>query len=416
MPNTPSYPGVYIEEIHSGVRAITGVRTSVALFIGRTTQGPMKKPMRLLNYPEFAGSFGTDTSLSELPDSVRLFFENGGTSCYVMRIANGAIAADASIQPDAGGGTSDLQTPAGNMAEDGEAPTLDDYADAYSVIDKEVDLFNLLILPKDVDHNAATTASLWEPASHFCQRRRGFLLMDAPANWKSVQAAISLTTGVNSLRVGLVKENSAVFYPRLLIDDNGLRKAVGASGAIAGLIARIDGTRGVWKAPAGTEADLRSVAGLEMLFSDRENGVLNPRGINTLRAFATGIVNWGARTMDGDDDFGSEWKYIPVRRLALFIEESLYRGTQWAVFEPNNEPLWAKIRLIVGVFMNNLFRQGAFQGSTQREAYFVKCDHETTTQNEINLGVVNILVGFAPLKPAEFVVIRLLQKAGQIQV
>jgi hypothetical protein len=120
--------------------------------------------------------------------------------------------------------------------------------------------------------------------------------------------------------------------------------------------------------------------------------------------------------MDGDDQFGSEWKYIPVRRLALFIEESLYRGTQWAVFEPNNEPLWAKIRLIVGDFMNNLFRQGAFQGITPREAYFVKCDRVTTTQNDINLGVVNILVGFAPLKPAEFVVIKLQQKASQIQI
>jgi Bacteriophage tail sheath protein len=415
MPNTPSHPDVYIEEIPSGVRTIMGVSTSVALFIGRTKQGPMKKPTRFLNYPEFARIFGTDTSLSELPDSVRLFFENGGTSCYVMRIANGA-AANVSLQPDAGGGTSDLQTPAGNLAEDGEAPTLDDYADAYSLIDKEVDLFNLLILPKDGHHNAATTASLWGPASRFCQRRRGFLLMDAPANWKSVQAVTSLTTGVNSVRVGLVKENSAVFFPRLLIDDNGPRKAVGASGAIAGLIARIDGTHGVWKAPAGTEADLRSVAGLEMLFSDRENGVLNPRGINTLRAFATGIVNWGARTMDGDDHFGSEWKYIPVRRLALFIEESLYRGTQWAVFEPNDEPLWAKIRLNVGAFMMSLFRQGAFQGTSSKDAFFVKCDAATTTRNDINLGVVNIIVGFAPLKPAEFVVIKLQQKTSQIQI
>ena len=158
------------------------------------------------------------------------------------------------------------------------------------------------------------------------------------------------------------------------------------------------------------------MAGLELVFSDGKNGVLNPRGINTLRSFPTGIVNWGARTMDGDDDFSSEWKYIPVRRLALFIEESLYRGTQWVVFESNDEPLWAQIRLNIGAFMNNLFRQGAFQGRTPREAYFVKCDRETTTQNDINLGVVNILVGFAPLKPAEFVVIKLQQMAGQIQV
>ena len=123
---------------------------------------------------------------------------------------------------------------------------------------------------------------------------------------------------------------------------------------------------------------------------------------------------WGARTLQGDDRLAAEWKYIPVRRLALFIEESLYRGTQWVVFEPNDEPLWAQIRLNVGAFMHNLFRQGAFQGTTPREAYFVKCDKETTTQNDINLGIVNILVGFAPLKPAEFVIIKIQQMAGQI--
>jgi uncharacterized protein len=119
--------------------------------------------------------------------------------------------------------------------------------------------------------------------------------------------------------------------------------------------------------------------------------------------------------MDGDDGFGSEYKYIPIRRLALYIEESLYRGLKWVVFEPNDEPLWAQIRLNVGAFLNNLFRQGAFQGQTPKDAYFVKCDSSTTTQNDRNLGIVNIVVGFAPLKPAEFVVLTLQQMAGQIQ-
>jgi len=125
---------------------------------------------------------------------------------------------------------------------------------------------------------------------------------------------------------------------------------------------------------------------------------------------------WGARTLQGDDRLASEWKYIPVRRTALFIEESLYRGLQWVVFEPNDEPLWAQIRLNVGAFMHNLFRLGAFQGQTPKDAYLVKCDSETTTQNDIDLGIVNILVGFAPLKPAEFVIIQIQQLAGQIQV
>jgi hypothetical protein len=136
--------------------------------------------------------------------------------------------------------------------------------------------------------------------------------------------------------------------------------------------------------------------------------------INTLRVFPSGIVNWGARTLDGDDGFGSDWKYIPVRRTALFLEASLYRGTQWVVFEPNDEPLWAQIRLNVGAFMNTLFRQGAFQGQTPKQAYLVKCDSETTTQDDINSGVVNILVGFAPLKPAEFVIIQIQQLAGNL--
>jgi phage tail sheath protein FI len=181
-------------------------------------------------------------------------------------------------------------------------------------------------------------------------------------------------------------------------------------------MARIDSSRGVWKAPAGTEADLRGITGLEYKFTDEDNGVMNPHAINTLRSFPNGIVNWGARTMDGDDDFGSEYKYIPVRRTALYIEESLYRGLKWVVFEPNDDPLWAQIRLNVGAFMHDLFRQGAFQGKTKQEAYFVKCDSETTTQNDINLGIVNIWVGFAPLKPAEFVILTLQQMTGQIQV
>lgn len=150
--------------------------------------------------------------------------------------------------------------------------------------------------------------------------------------------------------------------------------------------------------------------------NDLENGQINPKGVNALRNFpAYGRVVWGARTLKGSDAQADEYKYIPVRRLALFLEESLYRGTQWVVFEPNDEPLWAQVRLNIGAFLQGLFRQGAFQGRSPREAYFVKCDSETTTQNDINLGVLNVIVGFAPLKPAEFVVIQIQQMAGQIQ-
>lgn len=308
-------------------------------------------------------------------------------------------------------GTAGKQTPAPLLAQDGDPPQLSDYDDAYEIADREIDLFNLLVLPPDANP-AVPMSDVYGPASVFCQERRAFLLMDAPANWTDAQTAVN---NVDGMRVGLVNDHSALFYPRVTINEDGLKVNVGPAGAIAGLMARIDGTRGVWKAPAGVEADVRGVVGLERNFSDRENGALNPRAINTLRVFPNGIVNWGARTMDGDDDFASEYKYIPIRRLALFMEESLYRGLKWVVFEPNDEPLWAQIRLNVGAFMHDLFRKGAFQGQTPKEAYFVKCDGETTTQTDRDRGIVNIWVGFAPLKPAEFVILYLQQMAGQIQ-
>lgn len=311
-------------------------------------------------------------------------------------------------------GQGNFQVPAANPASDGSSPEGEEYIDAYKVIDREIDLFNLMVLPADDKQSDALRKSLWGPASSFCQKRRAFLLMDAP-QWKSVEEATSPATGINSLRVGLVKDHSAIFYPRITISENGINVNIGPSGAIAGLMARIDSNRGVWKASAGIEADLRGIVGIERKLSDQENGELNQRGINAIRVFPSGIVNWGARTMDGDDDFTSEYKYIPVRRFALFLEESLFRGTQWVVFEPNDEPLWAQIRLNIGAFMHSLFRQGAFQGQTPKEAYFVKCDKETTTQDDINKGIVNIVVGFAPLKPAEFVIIQIQQIAGQIQ-
>ena len=219
---------------------------------------------------------------------------------------------------------------------------------------------------------------------------------------------------IDALRRLVTSDHSAVFYPSIVYSDAGIKRTIGPSGMIAGLIARIDSNRGVWKAPAGVEADLRNALDLDVNLTDAENGVLNQLGVNCLRVFPSGFVNWGARTLAGSDDEGSEWKYIPVRRLALFLEESLYRGLKWAVFEPNDEPLWAQIRMNVNAFMMSLFRRGAFQGSTPDQAFFVKCDGETTTQDDRNRGIVNVEVGFAPLKPAEFVIIQIRQMAGQL--
>jgi phage tail sheath protein FI len=162
------------------------------------------------------------------------------------------------------------------------------------------------------------------------------------------------------------------------------------------------------------EATLAGVPDLSVKLTDADSGLLNPLGINCLRSFpVVGRVVWGSRTLVGADVLASDWKYVPVRRLALFIEESLFRGTQWVVFEPNDEPLWAQIRLNVGAFMQDLFRQGAFAGVSAREAFAVRCDRETTTPLDQQRGIVNIVVQFAPLRPAEFVVIRLQQLAGQ---
>ena len=278
----------------------------------------------------------------------------------------------------------------------------------------KADLFNILCIPPylasgDVDNNSLVAA-----AAQFCEQRRAMLLVDPPTSWTSKDAAKNGLPGL-----GTDSKNAAVFFPRLRQPDPARDGQTGdfvPCGAVAGIFARTDTSRGVWKAPAGLDATLVGVPELSVPLTDPENGELNPLGVNCLRTMpAAGRVVWGARTRQGDDRLASEWKYVPVRRTALFIEESLYRGTQWVVFEPNDEPLWAQIRLNLGAFMQNLFRQGAFQGTTPQEAYFVKCDKETTTQNDINLGVVNIVVGFAPLKPAEFVVISIQQIAGQIQ-
>ena len=306
--------------------------------------------------------------------------------------------------------------------DDGLAPDFNTYVgDAvlqtgFHALDT-VDLLNLMVLPRDEDVDATTRLNLWGPASIYCQSRRAFLIIEAPDNWTGsagLADVVQNTDLIGILRSSVVKDHSAVFYPKVRINDGGTLRTIGSSGAVAGLMARTDANRGVWKAPAGTEADLRGLSGLAVKLTDLENGVLNKLGVNCSRSFVSGYVNWGARTMDGADDLGSEWKYIPIRRLALFIEESLYRGTQWVVFEPNDEPLWARIRLNLGAFMNGLFRQGAFQGSTPSQAFYVKCDSETTTQADRNLGIVNIEVGFAPLKPAEFVVIKIQQIAGDL--
>jgi phage tail sheath protein FI len=277
---------------------------------------------------------------------------------------------------------------------------------------RNADLFNILCIPPYASANVDVDADLLGKAASFCEERRAMLIVDPPSSWTTVAQALA---GVSSL--GTSSANAAVYFPRIMEADplhNNTQDTFVPCGAVAGIYARTDSQRGVWKAPAGLDTTLNGVSQLAVNMTDLENGELNPVGINCLRTFAAaGRVVWGARTLQGDDRLASQWKYVPIRRLALFLEESLYRGTQWVVFEPNDEPLWAQIRLNVGAFMQTLFRQGAFQGSSAQQAYFVKCDSETTTATDQNNGIVNIVVGFAPLKPAEFVIIQIQQMAAQ---
>ncbi len=269
--------------------------------------------------------------------------------------------------------------------------------------------FNLLCLP-DVPATA-TSSSFLTTALGFCALQRAFLIVDTPPSPPG--ATLDLTT-----ISGLASEHGAVYYPRVVQLDPGPGGLVRQldlppCGAVAGVMARTDAARGLWKAPAGLDSGIAGISGLTKMTDDALSGKLNPRGVNVLRTFpGAGTVVWGARTLKGDDTQTSDFKYIPVRRMTDYIAGALYLGTGFAVFEPNDPTLWGQLRLAVGSFMRGLFRQGAFQqnaAATESDSFFVVCDETVNPQSEIDLGRVNVVVGFAPLKPAEFVIITITQ-------
>ncbi|MBP8536572.1 phage tail sheath C-terminal domain-containing protein [Streptomyces sp. MK37H] len=281
---------------------------------------------------------------------------------------------------------------------------------------RDIEDVNLLSLPELAGYESVgDMVTVLSAADRLCRERRIFLLVDAPSAWGSVDAARAGIGAFEPVR----SDHAALYFPQLRLTDplTGRLRAFPPSGALAGVMARTDGERGVWKAPAGTEARLAGVYSLAVQLTDRENGLLNPLGINCLRTFpVVGPLVWGARTLRGADAQSSEWKYVPVRRLALHIEESLRRGLQWVVFEPNTEQLWQQIRLNASGYLHTLFEKGAFKGGTPRQAYFVKCDKDTTTDEDIAAGIVNVVVGIAPVKPAEFVIVKIQQMAGQFEI
>lgn len=525
MPLPKTYPGVYVEELPSGVRTITGVATSIAAFVGRASRGPTDTATTIFSFADYTRQFGGLSRDSTMSYAVQQFFQNGGGQAVIVRVTESTAAAETfSADADAGadklnfvatnagswGANLDItidhktKDPSGtslfnltvydnpnnkkdaakrggsgarevfaNLSIDPANPRfaltvlkqqsqLINLSSAYNpanalhwpdettapltaggtgkdggaiasanVLGDEIkktgmyalltaNIFNILCIPP-FDFNTEVDTTTWSGAATFCNAHRAMLLVDAPPTWVANPPPDPSQFTI----VEPASTNAAVYFPRLLmadpLQDNNLQ-AFAPCGAVAGIYARTDASRGVWKAPAGTSAGLAGVSGFQINgqpsnLTDNEIGLVNPLGINCLRSLPIiGSVAWGARTLDGADAMASDWKYVPVRRLALFLEESLFRALKWVVFEPNDEPLWSQIRLNVGAFMHDLFVQGAFQGSSPKDAYFVKCDKDTTTQNDINLGIVNIMVGFAPLKPAEFVVVQIQQIAGQIQI
>ncbi|HEU0084803.1 MAG TPA: phage tail sheath C-terminal domain-containing protein [Bradyrhizobium sp.] len=279
----------------------------------------------------------------------------------------------------------------------------------------EMQIVNLILVPDMTgmgtsDYLTGATATL-----NYAIQRKAFAILDMPAGIASPSAAVSWATSAPAtFGTGII--SAATYFPQVLVPSpfSSQPQKIGASGTLAGIYAYTDQSRGVWKAPAGITAPLAGVEQLSYVMNDPENGQINPLGINALRTFPIyDNISWGARTLAAGNIADEDWKYISVRRLALYIEQSLSQGLQWVVFEPNDDRLWAQIRLSVNGFLHPLYLQGAFVGASTSQAYQCICDASTTTAEDMENGIVNILILFAPVRPAEFVVISLQQMAGQ---
>ena len=357
------FPGVYVEEVPFGIPSMEAVATSTAAFVGAVSSGPIWTSVRVRDWTEYERAFGGLDPGFHLGSAVRQFFANGGSEAWVAAVPPGGAA---------GRGL-----------------------EALDVVPE----IGLVCLPGEADPEVLRSAQTW------AHRRRAFLIVDAPSGAR--REAVEMVRALAA--VG--RSNAALYYPWIRVEDptgEGAVRECPPSGSVAGVYARTDRNRGVWKAPAGAEAVLSGTVQPAVALDDAETAVLTEAGVNCIRTVAgRGTAVWGARTVQGTAEAASEWKYVPVRRVALFVEETLYRGTTWVVFEPNDEPLWEKLRGVVEQFLDGLWRAGAFQGEAAEDAYFVRTGTETMTQNDIDNGRVNVVVGFAPLKPAEFVEVRI---------
>ena len=345
---------------------IDGVGTSAAGLVGRATQGPVEQAVLVTSLADYEHVFGGPQAGQELWLGVRLFFENGGHRAWIVRLGGQGQAA---------------------------------IRRALSALDA-VDDLGLLCLPE------LSASSALAAAAAYARSRRVFYVAEAAGSRSATLNAVSAIAAADRGHV-------AVYLPRLVIPDPlhppGTMR-FGPSAAVAGLLARLDIERGVWTFPTGfaSGAHLRGVVGLGSAIDAHGAALLRRSGVNALRALpGRGFVAWGARTVGSGRDRGEDWKYVPVRRLALYLEQSVDRGLGWTAFEPNDEPTWRTIRELVEAFLDWTFRASGFVGGGPAEAFFVRCGSDTTTQRDIERGIVGIEVGFAPLRPAEFVTFRL---------
>jgi phage tail-like protein len=373
------FPGVFVEEAASGMRAIAGVPTATAAFVGATASGPVETPRMVGSFAEYEAQFGGLSADMPLGYAVQHYFLNGGREAVIARVAPvGTTLTDADLS----------------------SPALEAQQRGLWLLDR-AERFNILCIPP-LSRSGDVGRATWDAAIAYAERRRAMVIIDPPGAW----AAMPMPAEVTALAGR--SPNAALYYPRLQATDplRGNQLASFAPcGAVAGIYARTDAARGVWKAPAGTEATVLGAQGPSVALSQAQLAELNAIGVNALRTLPGGAtVLWGARTR-AQDDGADPFKFVPVRRLELFIGSSITGGLQWATFEPNGPSLWDRVRASVEDFLFGLFRQGAFQGDMPQQAFFVRCDVSTMTQHDIEQGIINLVVGFAPLKPAEFVIV-----------
>jgi len=397
-----THPQKYYISVN-GSKQIKRVATSVTAFVGKATKGPIGKAELIRSFNDYKLIYGDIASENDnMGMAVQSFYLNGGKSAYICRLAG-----ENSEPPSAY-----ICRLAG---ENSEPPSANDFTNFYDSTLGEIRDVSIIIVPgehwaKDGSGNPIISVTL----AHCEKMQDRMVIIDFPPDFELDQVTsvtgLALPSSAYSVLYYPWVKVANPFYNAETNTNADTTVTIAPSSFAAGIWSRIDNKRGVWKAPAGMDAGLIGTAGLEYIIEEGEQDQLNILGVNCIRNMpGTGRVIWGARTLANETD--PEWRYVPVQRTAIMIKQSIYEGTQWAVFEPNDSQLWSTLRGNIGSFMNSLFRAGAFQGAKASDAYFVKCGLGTTmTQADIDAGQVIIIVGFAALRPAEFTIIRIKQK------